>query len=209
MATLLDYALTTVSDVKETLGIASSNTTKDNLITRKINQATEMIEGYCDRRFKEQTNITEYYDGSSIDQLILRNRPITNTTTLAISGRDTTLNDDDFSSLDSDYFFADNNAGVIDGIASFSGRYDRWKVVYSAGYATIPADLAEACASLAAYLVTNDPSSTAGITQKKEGTREIHYSNNKNGYDGNNLIEQLGLQVTLDRYSSPTISGLR
>lgn len=209
MTAILSYALTTLSDVKETLGIASSNTTKDNLITRKINQATEMIVGYCNRRFDEQTGVVEYYDGSGLEQLLLRNRPITATTTLTLEARDTSLNDNDFTTVDTDHYFVDTDAGVIDGITTFSGRYDRYKVTYSYGWATIPSDISEACASIAAYLVNNDPSQVGGVASKKEGTREIRYSNNKGGYDTDNLIEQLGLKITLDRYAEPVISGQR
>ena len=211
MTALLDYALTTVSDVKETLGIASSVTTYDNLITRKINQATEMIEGYCDRRFKA-ADYTEYYDGSGIDQLILRNRPINAIT--SIGWRGGVENTDDFNNLDAADYFTDAKAGILEANSSFWGRYDRWKVVYNAGYSTIPADLAEACASLAAYLVNNDPSSTAGVSRKKEGTREVAYNSSKIQYgsdagSANNLITQLGLQITLDRYADTPISGER
>ena len=209
MTNILTYALTTVADVKETLGIASSNTTKDNLITRKINQATEMIEGYCNRRFKEQTNVVEYYDGGDSGSLLLRGRPITNTTTFLLESRDTSLNDNDFSSINAENYFVDNAAGVVDGLSSFSGRWDRYRVTYSYGYSTIPSDLAEACATLAAYLVNNDASSVAGISGKKEGTREVRYSNNKGGYDSGNIIDQLGLKITLDRYAEPVISGQR
>jgi len=209
MTALLSYALTTVSDVKETLDIASSNTTKDNLIARKINQATEMIEGYCDRRFKEQTAQVEYYDGNDIDALLLRNRPVTSTTTFTLEARDTSLNNNDFSTIPADNYFVDNAAGVVGGLSAFTGRWDRYRVTYSYGYSTIPSDLAEACATLAAYLVSNDASSVAGVSGKKEGTREIRYSNNKGGYDSNNLITQLGLQVTLDRYAETVISGQR
>lgn len=211
MADLLSYALTSLSDVKETLGIASSVTTYDNLIKRKINQATEMIEGYCGRRFAA-TDYVEYYDGQVIDQLVLRQRPV-NTVT-ALSYRNTTRNEDTFTAVDPEWYFTDNNAGIIEAIVSFWGGYDRWRVVYNAGYTTIPSDLAEACATLAAYLYSNDASQIAGVTSKKEGTREIQYGNSKvqwgtDGASANNVITQLGLQVTLDRYSEKFINGLR
>ena len=51
MATLLTHALTNLADVKESMGIAASDTSYDNLIVRKINQVTRQIEGYCGRRF--------------------------------------------------------------------------------------------------------------------------------------------------------------
>lgn len=209
MADLLSYALTSVADVKETLRITGSN--YDNLITRKINQATEMIEGYCGRRFKA-ADYTEYYDGTGLDQLLLRNRPVNGDVTL--SARATTLNQDDFDTIDIDNYFVDANAGVLEAVSTFYGRYDRWKVVYNAGWTTIPSDVAEACATLAAYLVNNDASQVAGVARKKEGTREIQYANSKvqfgsDGASANNIITQLGLQVTLDRYTEPVISGQR
>ena len=37
MAQLLSYSLATVADVKESLGIDAGDTSKDNLIIRKIN----------------------------------------------------------------------------------------------------------------------------------------------------------------------------
>lgn len=209
MATLLSYALTTVADVRAIPGMDSS--ISDDYIIRKINQATEMIEGYCGRRFKA-TDYTEYYDGSGIDELLLRNFPVNSVT--SIGGRDTSLNEDDFNTVDANQYFTDLDAGTIEAVSSFYGGWDRWKVVYNAGYTTIPADLAEACATLAAYLVNNDASSTAGVTQKKEGTREIHYGDTKVQYgsdpaSANNIITQLGLQVTLDRYAEIVISGQR
>jgi hypothetical protein len=51
LMSLLSYALCSLFDVKESMGIASSDQSWDNLIIRKINQATRQIEAYCDRRF--------------------------------------------------------------------------------------------------------------------------------------------------------------
>lgn len=201
MATLLDYALCSVSDVKELLGIASSDNTKNNLIIRKINQATEIIEGYCRRRFKETTYTDEIYDGTGTDQLGLLNYPISAVT---LSMRDTTLNEADFNSVDSELFFIDSTSGLLNGVGSFYGGWGQYRVTYTAGYSTIPSDLAEACATLAAYFVSNDPSMSAFVTRKKEGSREISYSDTANR---GNLYEQLGIQITLDRYSRTTLGG--
>lgn len=207
MAQLLSYALTNLADVKETLGITGSS--QDNLIIRKINQTTEIIVGYCNRRFDEQTNVVEYYDGRIESQLLLRNRPVTTTTTFKLEARDTSLNDNDFTEVPTDEYFIDREAGVVDGVAGFWGSYDRWRVTYSYGYATIPSDLAEACASMAAYYVNNDPSQIAGISSKEEGTRKLQYSNNRNGSNSDDVIVQLGLKTILDRYCEIVISGQR
>lgn len=83
MTALLSYALTTVADVKESLGITSGDHSKDNLITRKINQATRMIENYCDCRFAQTTYTDELYDGHGGNELVLRHKPIISVTSLA------------------------------------------------------------------------------------------------------------------------------
>ncbi len=201
MASLLSYALTTKADVKETLGIASGNTAKDNLIIRKINQATEMIEGYCKRRFKDTAYSNEEYDGTGTTQLILRNYPITDTETLVIQQRNTSLNQDSWSDVDADLYFADTKSGVVDGKITFLELWNLYRVTYSAGYAEIPADLAEAAATLAAFLVDNSTSGT-GVKKKKEGQREIEYHDVSGSANGaKSLFEQLNLDDILDRYA--------
>lgn len=202
MSTLLDYALTSVADVKETLGIAGSDNTKNNLIIRKINQATEIIEGYCGRRFKA-TDYVEYYDGTGLDTLTLRNWPVISFT--SIENRDTSLNDASFSTVPGDRYFVNMDSGLVNALGSFFGSWDRWKVTYRAGYATIPQDIAEAAATLAAYLATNDGSQIAGVAEKQEGGRRIRYMQHQPGDD---LITRLGLNYTLDRYTTPVLSGL-
>lgn len=210
MASLSSYALTNLADVKETAGIASGDTSWDNLIIRKINQSTEMIEGWCNRRFLA-TDYVEYYDSTYSEQLILRQYPVINLTT--IEARDTTLNDSSFNTVVSDMYFTDTNAGIIDAVSQFWGKYDQWRVTYRAGYATIPYDLAEACATLASYLAVNDPSQTAGIARKREGAREIQYGNARfvtpDTSGAEVLFTELGILPTLQRYSSQALGSLR
>lgn len=202
MASLLSYALTSVADVKETMGIASSDTSWDNLITRKINQATEMIEGWCNRRFAATNYTDELYDATWTQQLILRQRPVITFTSLA--GRDTTLNEGSFDTVDASEYFIDEEAGLVNAVSSFWGRYEQWQVTYRAGYETIPSDLAEACATLAAYLAGSDPSSTTNIRRKKEGARELEYGQN-NFASMDEMFTQLGILTTLHRYGAPEV----
>lgn len=75
------------------------------------------------------------------------------------------------------------------------------RVTYTAGYSTIPADLAEAAATLAAFWVENSTSGT-NVKRKKEGQREIEYfdSNSSSGGNNQSTIESLGLDDLLNRY---------
>lgn len=200
MATLKDYALTNLADVKETLGIPSATTTYDNLIIRKINQATAMIESYCGRRFKLATYTDELYNGNGTNKLVLKQRPIVGS--IVLKRRDTSLNEADFDTVDDEIYFSDANSGVINMLANSGGVYGRFAVTYQAGYETIPDDLAEACANLAAYLVENSPSDI-NVSSKREGQRQVSYSGSITSAE--NLMQKLGIDETLDSYANISV----
>lgn len=201
MATLLSYALTSVADVKESLGIASGDSSQNNLIIRKINQATEMIEGFCnlarDHHFASTTYTQEEYDGTGINQLSLKARPVTALS--AFQFRSSINNDDSWDDVDSDNYFLDANAGVIDLLFTQSRNWNRYRVTYTAGFTTIPADLAEACVMLASSMVENSATGT-GVKRKREGGREIEYFQSGSANSNQSLIDSLGLDNILARY---------
>lgn len=197
MATLLDFALCSVADVKETLGIDSGDNSKNNIIIRKINQGTEMIEKYTDRRFASTVYTEEEYDSTNTDQLVLKQRPIITFTSLEV--RDSTLNESDWETVDTELYFVDYSAGVLDLVFNVSGRWNRVRTTYTAGYATIPSDIAEACVTLASYLVEN-PTSGAAIKRKEEGQRKVEYYDTQS--TSNSLFDQLGIDDILKSYSN-------
>lgn len=199
MATLKSYALTNLADVKESLGIAGSNTQYDNLIIRKINQATAMIENYCGRRFAATDYTDELYNATGTDQLVLKQRPIITLTSLKV--RDTPLNENDFETLDSELIHSNANAGILNLTFRAAGHWGQYAVTYRAGYTEIPDDLAEACVSLAAYLVNNADSSTVAVKSKQEGARRIDYSQLGIG-GGVDLFKKLGIDDVLASYAN-------
>lgn len=201
MAVLLSYALTNLADVKESLGIDSGNHASDNLLIRKINQATEMIEKYCGgRRFALTTYTDEEYDSTNSDQLVLRQRPVVSFT--SVSYRDTSLNTNSWEAVDTEYYFVDNDAGVLDLIFNTSGRWNRYRATYSAGYSTIPADLSESCVTLACFLFENAQSGT-GVKRKTEGSRSVEYFDTSTNSSGSNdIFSQLNIDDVLDTYSN-------
>jgi hypothetical protein len=206
MATLLSYALSTVADVKESLGIDAGDTSKDNLIIRKINQATLFIENYCslsrDHHFKSTTYTNEQYDGVSKNTIVLKMRPII--TLSSFQGRSAVTSDGSFTDIESELYFTDLSAGVLELLFNTTNSWNMYQVTYTAGYATIPSDLAEACVTLACYYVENSASGTA-VKKKQEGSRSIEYfqaSANSN----DSLVDQLGLDDLLSRYVQYNIS---
>lgn len=205
MASLLSYALSDVASVKESLGIASSVTTYNNLIIRKINQATRVIEGYCGRRFQLTSYSNVEYDATQTDVLILRQRPVTTFTSLEI--RDTTLNQNDWNTLDTKLYFIQANAGVLKLLFNTFGRSNMYRVSYTAGYGTIPEDLQEACASLAAFYFQNADGSDVGVQVKREGQRELRYSNSSQTFK--EICNQLGIDEILNNYANLPVMGDR
>lgn len=203
MANLHSYALTTLADVKESLGIDAGDTTSDNLLIRKINQATDMIEAFCGKNngqhFASTTYNDEEYNGSGTSQLVLRNRPVITFTSL--SERDTTENENSWNTVDSELYFVNNYPGVIESVFTFNRHYNLYKATYTAGFATIPSDLAEACVSLAVALYENSATGT-GVKRKSQGPKEIEYFQPQ---QGGSLIESIGIDDTLARYTDLAI----
>lgn len=198
MASLLSYALTDLASVKESLGIASSVTQYDNLIIRKINQATKAIENYCGRRFKSTDYTNEEYNATNIDQLILRQRPVISFTSLDI--RDAGLNVDNWETIDTQLYFVDEEAGLLDLMFNARGRWMRYRATYTAGYTTIPEDLAEACATLACFYYNNANASDIGVSKKKEGQREVSYASGSQ--DFKSILKNLGIDGIVDSYAN-------
>jgi hypothetical protein len=202
MATLKDYALTDLADVKESLKIPSSNHTYDNLIIRKINAATAMIETYCSRRFKATDYTDEEYNGTGTNQIVLRKRPVIGDATVSV--RDSGLNEGNFETLDSKLLFPDADSGVLDLMFNSAKLWGRFHISYRAGYETIPDDLAEAAASLAAYLVNNADSGSVNVKSKQEGQRKVDYS--QLGLGGTvHLFKQLGIDDVLNAYANNAV----
>ncbi len=196
MASLNSYALTTVADVKESLGITGAS--QDNLIIRKINQATDMIEAFCGKDTGHHFALTSYvedYDGSGTNQLILKNRPVVTFTSLA--QRSTSENINDFDTINSQDYFVDLGAGVLEGYFNYGTSYNSYRATYTAGYTTIPSDLAEACVMLASALVEN-ASTGAAVKKKTQGPKSIEYYDS---VQGESLITQLGIDDMLQRYT--------
>lgn len=200
MASLVTYALTNVADVKESLGIQSGDLSWDNLIIRKINQVTDQIENYCQRRFA-LTSYVEEYRASQIDEMTLKQRPIVvdGSHTFTAEWRTTALNVGDWETIDAQLYFIETTAGVLKLMFRAAGSWNRYRFTYSAGYATIPNDLAEAACQIACYYVTNATGNNVNVQLLKEGQREARYFEKTNFYG---ILQQLGVDEIIDAYAN-------
>lgn len=162
------YALTTVAVAKSHLGIMPADTSQDDTLTRMINAASQKIEQYCDRKFKKR-QYTDFYDGRGNDRLLLRNWPCDKPTELwDDAGNEFTSSTNLIDAAD--YTVeqsSDGGVGVIlvNGIR-FSRGNQNVKVVYQAGYASVPYDIEEACLFMVEYLYTMKQDRRVGVSSK-------------------------------------------
>ena len=128
------YALTTVARYKTFAGITVA--TDDTLIEIFINQVTEFVEKYCGRRFKKTTYTATKLDSDGGEVLHVPQYPIISTSTFTLYSRDTIENEDDWTTVDSEDYYIDYDAGLIYRIGGnkwIRGR-QYYKVDYTAGY---------------------------------------------------------------------------
>jgi hypothetical protein len=163
------HDLTTVAAMKAALGIPVEDTSKDAALQVAITRASAVIEAYLGRAIGVQT-ITEQWFlpvQRRNDTLVLDLQPV-----ISIAS----LNEDDTDLVAEDYVL-EASTGIIYRLAN--NNRTRWgyqtKVVYDAGYATVPADIETVCIELAAsnsLTSSRDPAVRREIT---EGVGETEY----------------------------------
>jgi hypothetical protein len=110
------------------------------------------------------------------------------------------LNTSSWETIDTQLYFTDNAAGVVYLNFNANGRWKRYRATYSAGYATIPEDLAEACVSLACYYFNNADGTDVGVAEKREGQRSLKYANGSLDFAA--IAKNLGIDEILNYYAN-------
>lgn len=186
-------ALITLADLEEYLGDID-----DSLGENIINRASQIIATYCDRVFESTVYTDEEYDGTGAGSLNLRQYPVTLFTRL--QNRTTTLNEANFSTIDSNKYFVDTEAGIIERVPHllFRDIIRYYRVTYTAGFVTIPDDLQEAAIKLSVHIF--ETRKRAGDTQSETiGDYSITYDATANTF------RDLGLDMILDAYKKPPL----
>lgn len=157
--------------------------------------ALKIIENYCNRTFGQATYTNEEYKGSGTEYLNLRNYPIVTLTKVeenygsvaVASWSEVTAN-----------VYALKPSGQIYTENGFFRVERMYRVTYTAGYASLPADVQYCVDTLSAHL--NKMQSSAGL--KKETLGEYSYER----FDqSGNLINDLGLSIILSPYRTPVV----
>lgn len=126
--------LTTLANVKEWLGIPSSNTQSDALLSRMITAASAFIVSWLEREVLSAT-YTETRDGNNSQRMKMRNFPITLVTLVKV---------DNVVIPETERAFNDASI-VLRGCRWFSKGILNVEVTYVAGYAVVPPDIEQAC----------------------------------------------------------------
>jgi len=133
MASLKSYALTTLARLKTYLDITTAD--DDTLLTDIINATTEWVENYCNRRFKQTAYSNEEIDSDGSNFLFLKHYPINTSKTFTLQERDTAENSDDWSTIDAEDYFIEEE-GFVRAIArqTWNVGIRRFRANYTAGY---------------------------------------------------------------------------
>lgn len=155
--------LCTRDDVKLHLGL--TGTTYDAAITKLVTAASKAVERFCRRRFSV-ASYTEYHDGGGKDRLVLAHRPVVSVTNV---WDDLERDFSDDALLEPEEYVTDLNAGML---LLKQGRFfagvRNVKVVYTAGCATMPEDIAHAAVLLAAIWFRQGREVVEGRGRKSE-----------------------------------------
>lgn len=129
-------AFATLAQTKEWLGI--TGTADDALLTRMLDAATASMEQYMARKILS-ASYTERRNGTGGNVLTLRNRPVTAVSSVVSDGMTLAISDGKATG----YMFDDSALYYIGN--AFSRGMQNVTVAYTAGYASAPADLVQAC----------------------------------------------------------------
>ena len=165
--------LTTRDDLKRYLGIDATDTSQDDLLDDLIGYASERIETYCRRCFAS-AELTEYLDGPGTTELVLSRRPVSVLTSVRVDA------DRDFAAeteVDSSELVLRADAGVVERVgAVFPAAARNVRVEYTAGYSTVPDDLALACVKLAAAWYAHARAGADGFSRETLGDYSAAFS---------------------------------
>jgi len=131
--------LTTVANVKSWPGITA--TTDDALLARLVTAVSAFFASYCGRIFMS-ASYSEVRDGTGSAKLILRQYPVTAVASLAVNGSPIPARP---KVGQPGYIISPPRTLALSGYTFPNGDVQNVEVSYTAGFATTPADLEQAC----------------------------------------------------------------
>lgn len=132
---VITNAYTTLARQKSFLEIPTTKTVYDSILEIIIGSATKAIQTYLKRELARTAYTNQKYDGTGTRDLLLRHYPVIEGQTFTLQQRDTLDNENDWSTIDSDEYFVDYDAGTIHWTqGNFKQYAQHYQVSYTAGY---------------------------------------------------------------------------
>jgi hypothetical protein len=164
--------LTTIDALKQWLGETTDKS--DDALTHVVSAASAFVESYCQRKFNSDT-YTEYHDGTDAETLNLNQFPIISVTGVYEGGSAVSLvtGVDPYANPQPEIVIYQEEGKLVRPFSSFFGYRRYYKVIYVAGYATIPADLVDATLNVAALMLREKD--RVGIAMKQGSSQTVQF----------------------------------
>lgn len=177
MGTSIDTSnnLITLSDVKKYLGVSTSSTEYDYRLNGIIDDVSWRFNSETKRLLKSR-NLTEYYDGDNSFVLLTNQYPITSVSTsidIRIDVDRSYSTSDKVSSTSIVIYSTEGKIVLTDDV--FERGNKSVKVVYTAGYTTIPYDLAGATKEMVRLKFSNETKNRVGVRSESVSGGSITY----------------------------------
>lgn len=166
---LRSNALTTLLQAKSHLGIPPSETSLDARVELLINVASQHIETWTGRKLKSQTH-TQLFDGRRQNSLVPAEFPVTAISELRVDQSHEFILSN---TLWTEWMISDGGLTVTLPTQYFPQGYQNIKLVYTAGYEEVPADLEYGCLLLIEWLYRFKNSGDIGRTSKNKGDESV------------------------------------
>lgn len=138
-------SLTTLAEVKTYLNISEDTDTYDTILEQLIDGVSWQFNSYTNRKLKAR-DLTEYYNGKGRAWIFTREYPINSDKDSIEIFVDSDREYGASTKVDADTIVIDADIGKITLEENTFVNYPQGtKVVYNAGYSTLPYDIVEAC----------------------------------------------------------------
>lgn len=129
-------ALTTAQRAADYGDLGTLAGTDLTIMERIVDSVSSFIETYTGVKFKKTTYTAEEYDTEESQTINLKHFPVIEGETFILARRSSDLNEDEWENIDSQYYYVDCDAGIIEcaGSVTFSQTRKGYRVTYTAGY---------------------------------------------------------------------------
>lgn len=208
-------ALTTVSRLSDFMGIdtpAEGSATYRKLEAR-INSISNFIQRYTGITFKKTTYNEEVYVTERSQTLNLKHYPVLSSEPFLLQRRTSGLNENNWETVDGEYYVVDYDAGIITAMASiyfFRGQAT-YRVTYTAGYdfdnsATFLGDTLAGDVELALHMIAQDFENNTGsggnVKRERIGDYDVTYADAKG-----TMLNNADATAILDYYKDLVAEG--